>query len=60
MIVVVVWVAACVVVMQAVMLVSFIIWSAGLVTAVAYGLMSRGIIAVCAAILTAIGYLVTH
>jgi hypothetical protein len=43
---------------QAFMIVSFLAWTAGLFTAVSYGLMSRTTIPVCAAILTAIGYLV--
>jgi len=42
---------------QAFMLVSFLVWTAGLFTAVLYGLMSRTVIPVCAGILTAIGYL---
>lgn len=42
---------------QAFMLVSFLVWTVGLFTAVSYGLMSRTTIPVCAAILTAIGYL---
>ncbi len=46
-----------VVTMQAFMLVSFVVWVAGFVTAVAYGFMSRWVIAVCAAVLTVIGYL---
>ena len=42
---------------QAFMLVSFVVWVAGLMNAVSYGLMPRATIPVCAAILTAIGYL---
>lgn len=42
---------------QAFMLVSFLVWTAGLFTAASYGLMSRTVIPVCAAVLTAIGYL---
>lgn len=53
-------VVVCAAVAQAFMLIAFIVWAAGLVNAVAYGLMSRATVLVCAAILTAIGYLVQH